>query len=86
MQMTVNRSACLAVVAIAAMTSAVADARPIHHRSAAYPYFPRATVDRIGDGPFQYRGNYRGNFFYGADRAPYGYGGAGTEDFQLEGR
>jgi hypothetical protein len=82
--MTANRNACLAAVALAAsvMTSAMADARPIHHRSAAYPSFPRATYDRVGDGPFQYRGN----FSYGADRAPYSYDGAGTRDFQLEGR
>ena len=81
--MTLNRSACLAAAALAAsfIAASMADARPIHHRAAEYR-FPRAVYDRIGDGPFQYRGN----LSYGAERAPYSYDGASTRDFQLEGR
>jgi hypothetical protein len=83
MQMALDRSACLAAVALAAsfMTASTVDARTIHHRAAEYA-FPRAAYDRIGDGPFQYRGN----FSYGADRVPYAYDGAHPRDFQLEGR
>ena len=81
--MTLNRSALLAAVALAVsfMTASMADARPIHHRATEYP-FPRAAYDRVGDAPSQYRGN----FSYGADRAPYAYDGARSGDFQLKGR
>jgi hypothetical protein len=58
----------------------MADARSIHRR-ADYPY-ARAAYDAVGDGPFQYREN----FSYCASRTPYRYDGAGTRDFQLEGR
>ena len=53
-----KRNACLAAAVLAAsvMTSAFADARPSHDRSAGY-LFPCAALDRVGDGPFQYRGN-----------------------------
>ena len=71
----------VAAVAVSVMTSSMADARSIHHRRADYPY-PRTAYDAVGDGPFQYRGN----FSYGASRTPYRYRGAGTRDFQLEGR
>ena len=78
-----NHNACwvFAVVAVSLMTSSMADARSIRHRRVDHPY-PRAAYDAVGDGPFQYRGN----FPYGANRAPYLYDGAGTRDFQLEGR
>jgi hypothetical protein len=68
MQMTVDRNpckrdarqrnACLAAAVLAAsvMVSGFADARPIEYRTAGYR-FPCAAIDRIGDGPFQYRGN-----------------------------
>lgn len=81
--MTLNRSACLAGLALTAshMAAPTADARPIHHRAAEYR-FPLATYDRIGDGPFQYRGNVA----YGVARVPYAYEGAHPGDFQLEGR
>jgi hypothetical protein len=69
MQMTFDRNACkrdaclaAAVLAAGVMTSAFADARPIHYRTADY-LFPCAAVDRIGDGPFQYRGNCDGPMF-----------------------
>ena len=67
MQMTVTRSARIrnacqrnacwaaAVLAASLMTSAFADAHPIHYRPAGY-LFPCAARDRIGDGTFQYRG------------------------------
>jgi hypothetical protein len=87
MQMTLCRSTGLAAVALGFMAASTADARPIHHHGE-YLY-PRATIDRVGDGTFQYRGG----LAYGVARAPYaydgysyGYGGAGTGDFQLEGR
>src|SRR3982074_2970344 len=53
-----KRNACLAaaVLAPSVMPSAFADARPIHDRPAGY-LFPCAALDRVGDGPFQYRGN-----------------------------
>jgi len=53
-----RRNACLpaAVLAAGLMVSGFADARPIHDRAAGYR-FPCAAIDRIGDGPFQYRGN-----------------------------
>ena len=53
-----KRNACLpaAVLAAGILASAVADARPIQYRTAGYR-FPCAAIDRIGDGPFQYRGN-----------------------------
>jgi hypothetical protein len=71
MQMTFDRNACkrnarlaAAVLAASVMTSAFADARPIHYRPAHYLYlFPCAAIDRIGDGPFQYRGNCDGPMF-----------------------
>jgi hypothetical protein len=83
MPMRSDRIACwlVALVAVSLMTSSMADARSIHHRRVDHPY-PRAAYDAIGDGPFQYRGN----FAYGANRVPYRYDGAGTRDFQLEGR
>jgi hypothetical protein len=83
MPMTLNHSAPLAAVALAAsfMTASMADARPIHHRAAEYPFL-RAAYDRVGDGPFQYRGN----FSYGAARVRYAYDGAHSRDFRLEGR
>ena len=69
MQMTFARNArkrsvrlAAAVLAASVMTPAFADARPIHYRSADY-LFPCAAVDRIGDGPFQYRGNCDGPRF-----------------------
>ena len=53
-----KRNACLpaAVLAAGVMASGFADARPIQYRTAGYR-FPCAAVDRVGDGPFQYRGN-----------------------------
>ena len=53
-----KRNACLAAAVLAAgvMVSGFADARPIHDRAAGYR-FPCAALDRVGDGPFQYRGN-----------------------------
>ena len=53
-----KRNACLAasVLAASVMVSGFADARPIQYRTAGYR-FPCAAIDRIGDGPFQYRGN-----------------------------
>ena len=59
-----KRNACLAAAVLAAgvMTSAFADARPIHDRPAGY-LFPCAALDRVGDGPFQYRGNCDGRAY-----------------------
>ena len=53
-----KRNACLAAAVLAAgvMASGFADARPIPYRTAGYR-FPCAALDRVGDGPFQYRGN-----------------------------
>jgi hypothetical protein len=57
-----GRKACLAAAALASaalaagiVAAAPAGAHPIHHLYAGY-LFPCATVDRIGDGTFQYRG------------------------------
>ena len=53
-----TRNACLAAAVLAAgvMASGFADARPIPYRTAGY-LFPCVATDRVGDGPFQYRGN-----------------------------
>jgi hypothetical protein len=52
-----KRNACLvaAVLAAGVIGSAFAEAHPIYYRPAGY-LFPCAARDRVGDGPFQYRG------------------------------
>jgi hypothetical protein len=86
MSMRFNRNAYWAVGIIAAsiVTASVADARTIHHRHPGYHTYGNA-YDAYGDrsDAFQYHG---GNFLYGASRAPYRFYGAGSGDFQLQGR
>jgi hypothetical protein len=86
MQMRFNRNTYCAIGIIAAsvVTASVADARTIHHRHAGYHTYGNA-YDAYGDrnGAFRSDG---GDFFYGANRAPYQSDGEGSGDFQLQGR